>query len=307
MFRANRIRFTTVLLAALALPCPVTQAEFVWVEDFDALIPGPIDDQAGWTAADDTSVVTADPVNPDNQVLAVTTESTLLRRPLLISNGTVRMLFLRFQFGQQQAYSFGMSDSAYPDQFGDFESELGMTNATNDLRINDGGAYEELGTLIPNTWYNVWLFIDNINDTTQVYLHARPRDAARPTDLLDADGQTVFAFRDVTAGDLRTFFIKTGGGSSGNVGPLYIDDIYLEDTDALNLSNPTGQRCDADGDGDVDLDDYSFFTDCLNGPDQMPTPTQITPQACLEAFDTQYDQDVDLEDFSTFQESFSGL
>jgi len=57
----------------------------------------------------------------------------------------------------------------------------------------------------------------------------------------------------------------------------------------------------------VDLDDYSFFTDCLNGPDQMPTPTQITPQACLEAFDTQYDQDVDLEDFSTFQESFSGL
>jgi len=37
---------------------------------------------------------------------------------------------------------------------------------------------------------------------------------------------------------LRTFYIKTGGGS-GLWGPLYIDDIYLEDTSALNLSNPS--------------------------------------------------------------------
>jgi len=303
----NRIHIALLLPAALALPCAAARAEFTRVEDFDALVPGPIDDQAGWYAVDDTSGGTADPVAPENQVLAVTTNSTFLRRPLLIGNGTSRMLFLRFRFGQQQSYSFGMSDRIYPSQFGDFESELSMTNSSNELRINDGGTYAELGMLTPNTWYNVWMLIDNVNDTTQVYLHARPRDAARSSDLLEVDGQTAFAFRDVTALDLQTFFIKTGGGSSGNVGPLLIDDLYLEDTDALNLSNPTGQRCDADGDGDVDLEDYLLFADCLNGPDQKPAPTQTTPEACLAAFDTAHDQDVDLKDFAAFQESFSGL
>lgn len=305
MLCANRIHMALLLSAALALPCAVTRAEFTWVEDFDALIPGPIDDQAGWYAVDDTSLVTTDPIDPANQVLAVTTNSTFLRRPLVISNGTARTLFLRFRFGQQQSYSLGMSDRTYPSQFGDFESELSMTNSSNELRINDGGTYTELGMLTPNTWYNVWLYIDNIGDTTQVYLHSRPRDAARPSDLLDVDGQTAFAFRDVTALDLQTFFIKTGGGSSGNVGPLLIDDLYLEDTDALNRSNPTGQRCDADGDGDVDLDDYLLFADCLNGPNQTPAPTLTTPEVCLEAFDAG-DQDVDLEDFAAFQESFMG-
>jgi hypothetical protein len=35
------------------------------------------------------------------------------------------------------------------------------------------------------------------------------------------------------------FFIKTGGGN-GVSGPLYIDDIYLEDSNAINLENPIG-------------------------------------------------------------------
>jgi hypothetical protein len=248
-------------LVLLCMPFQAAQADFVLVENFEGLVLGPIDEQNQWTAEHDTSVVTLDPSGGTNQVLAVTTDSTHLYRPATILNGTVRMVFVRFRFGGQQNYSFGLSDHMFPDQFGEFEVELSMTNASNELRINDGGQYEELGMLVPDTWYNVWLFVNNVSDETQIYLHDRPGDDGTAADLLEVDGQTTFAFRDGSAGDLVTFFIKTGGGS-GPSGPLYLDDIYIEDTDALNLYNPAaepGCAADVNQDGSTDLVDLAIL------------------------------------------------
>lgn len=70
-----------------------------------------------------------------------------------------------------------------------------------------------------------------------MWLHARGLLPATGDDQLDSDGQTVFQFRNVHAGNLVNFFIKTGGGS-GLAGPLYLDSMYLEETSALNLDNP---------------------------------------------------------------------
>ena len=248
-------------LVLLAISSQVALADFVLVEDFEGLVLGPIDEQNQWIAENDTSVVTLDPSGGTNQVLAVTTDSTHLYRPATIPNDTVRMTFLRFRFGDHQNYSFGLSDNMHPDQFGHFEVELSMTNAVSELRVNDGGQYEELGLLAPDTWYNVWLLVNNVTDQTQIYLHDRPGDDATAADLLEVDGQTAFAFRDGSAGDLVTFFIKTGGGS-GPAGPLYLDDIYIEDTDGLNLYNPAaGPACAADvnQDGSTDLVDLAIL------------------------------------------------
>lgn len=248
----------------LALPCipfQAAQADFVLVENFEGLVLGPIDEQNQWNAAHDTSVVTLDPSGGTNQVLAVTTDSTHLYRPATILNDTVRMMFVRFRFGGQQNYSFGLSDHMFPDQFGHFEVELNMTNALNELRVNDDGQYEELGMLVPDTWYNVWLLVNNVTDETQIYLHDRPGDDATAADLLEVEGQTTFAFRDGSAGDLVTFFIKTGGGS-GPSGPLYLDDIYIEDTDGLNLYNPAAEpacAADVNQDGSTDLADLAIL------------------------------------------------
>lgn len=56
---------------------------------------------------------------------------------------------------------------------------------------------------------------------------------------------------------------------------------------------------DLDGDGDVDLEDFEAFADCMLGPD-IPCP------AGCEATDLTGDGDADLTDFTLFQAAFAG-
>ena|GEM_PF-2938904 len=59
---------------------------------------------------------------------------------------------------------------------------------------------------------------------------------------------------------------------------------------------------DFDEDGDVDLDDFAVFIDCLAGPDETPSPTPpVSPNDCLDAFDFDEDGDVDLLNFADFR------
>ncbi|MBN1844755.1 MAG: hypothetical protein JW810_03660 [Sedimentisphaerales bacterium] len=263
MMNQTRIVRTIALVLGLLVVSRAgsARAEFVCVEDFESLAPGNIDDQGDWQAAGDSSSVAADPADPANQVLRVTTESTIVHRPLLIAEGTTRMLFFRFRYASQMNVSFGLSDVAAPDQFGHFEVELSMRNAIPELKINNDGRYDGLISPDPNNWYNVWLRIDNTEDTTEVWFHGEPWVPADAGDSLhNVAGETVFTFRNGGgSSNLVTFYIKTGSGNSENSGPLYIDDIYLEDTDALNLDNPTRCPADFEPDGDVDLHDYAVL------------------------------------------------
>ncbi|UCG15311.1 MAG: IPT/TIG domain-containing protein [Phycisphaerales bacterium] len=82
------------------------------------------------------------------------------------------------------------------------------------------------------------------------------------------------------------------------------------------VSDPEGAVCaltvvrpgDYDTDGDVDLDDYLVFADCMAGPDTPPSPSLpgVTEQDCLDAFDFEPDDDVDLADFAGFARVFTG-
>ncbi len=58
---------------------------------------------------------------------------------------------------------------------------------------------------------------------------------------------------------------------------------------------------DLDEDGDVDLDDYKIFQECVGGPDVPPAGT------CPEGVDADFDNDddVDLIDFQWFQIGFN--
>jgi len=62
---------------------------------------------------------------------------------------------------------------------------------------------------------------------------------------------------------------------------------------------------DSDFDGDVDLDDYASFADCVMGPGSTPAPAPpMTAENCLSAFDLEADGDVDLSDSAVFQRIF---
>ena len=136
-----------------------------------------------------------------------------------------------------------------------------MANSTQnlDLRVwdEDGAKYDMLTELAPDTWYNMWVLVDAYRNVYQIWLNDVPGARAFAEDRLRApDGNDTFAFRTGRTSDLITFFVKTSGGSSGeNFGPVYFDDIYLEQTDALNLNNPL------DSDVREEVRDLSFDDD----------------------------------------------
>ncbi len=258
MLITNRITAATPVSVALLAISAVAHAGFVSVEDFDGLIPGDIDGQHGWFSAGTTNTVSTDPIGGLNQVVAVTTDSTILFKETnpSIGNDEIRMVFWRFRFDNQLNYSFGLSASTFPTQFGDFRVELGISNSSRELRINDGGQYKVIALLEPDTWYNVWVLVDNPNDQFEIWLNDLPLGDATAADQQSYLGNggtevSVFAFRHPGSTEMQTFFVKTGGGNSENSGPLFIDDIFIEDSAALNLTNPVSAR-DSDGDGVAD-------------------------------------------------------
>jgi len=121
----------------------------------------------------------------------------------------------------------------------------------------------------------------DVDELVQVILGTSYGDA-------DLDG-------DVDAADLAICQAnqgQTGGwcagdfSGNGTVGPE--DLAYFQ----------SGPVADFDGDGDVDLSDFSVFQGCFNGPNRQPS--------CAEDADFDDDQDVDLTDFATFQSCFNG-
>jgi hypothetical protein len=208
------------------------------------------------------------------------------------------MMFMRLRVSQKQTFSIGLSHLTYPSEYSDFAPEIGMANSAQnlDLRVwdDDGGNYNVLTQLAADRWYNMWVWIDAVDNSYQIWLNDVPGSDADPADkLAAADSDDIFIFRSGKNSNLINFYIKTaGGGSSVNFGPIYIDDIYLELSDALNLSNPTVFTPpipgDADRDGRVNLTDFAMMAaHWMSGP---------IPAASWEEGNFDYDDAVNLGD-----------
>lgn len=69
---------------------------------------------------------------------------------------------------------------------------------------------------------------------------------------------------------------------------------------ALIVNGSSYVASDFDQDGDVDLDDFTHFRTCFNGPNRAPAAT-----GCANS-DFDHDNDVDLDDFTVFRGCFNG-
>jgi hypothetical protein len=106
----------------------------------------------------------------------------------------------------------------------------------------------------------------------------------------------------------QEFVILTGSPVDGTFSTVTAPGRYTVIHNTNNVTFMVIGLGDFDTDGDVELDDYAFFADCMAGPGATPSPAlpDVTPQDCLDAFDFEPDDDVDLADFEGFQLAFTG-
>lgn len=204
---------------------------FELIESFDSLNTGPLDGQGGWSTSSSEVTVAIDPANVENQVMSQTGNGVRAWKAVVIPNGETGTVFYRMRRDGVVNVSVGTSDKPAPGTaFSEFETQL---NNQNDdvLKVRDGGVFDDVDVFADGVWYDVWMVIDNEADTYEVYMKG---GALSERTLLDAGAQTVFGFRNGSAGNaIATFFARTGNGTTGT---WLIDDVYLAEGE--NLGNP---------------------------------------------------------------------
>lgn len=97
------------------------------------------------------------------------------------------------------------------------------------------------------------------------------------------------------------FRIQIDPATPNDRNQAFMDALDSEPETKPRLSVEIALPGDDDRDGDVDLDDYAGFVECLSGPG-----VDDLPSAC-HVHDFDGDEDVDLEDVAAFQGAFTGF
>jgi len=161
------------------------------------------------------------------------------RRPIpAIDDGTEATLYFRLAVDDTILdLVVGLCDVDAPTGYGDYETGLRLYRGINRFEVRAGGAYEAVADDFAQleTWYEVWMVVDNASDTYDVYVQGGSQ-YSEPT-LLRAD----IPFRNGTRSPLRTFVatLNPKTGIEASRGSVYLDDFYLDRT-GTNLSRPNG-------------------------------------------------------------------
>ena len=239
-----------VMFAAAA----TSHAAFVKLDDFEGLTVGAIGGQNGWVANQTGAaiLVGTDPDDASNQVLQVGDGTTMGNKTLwnlgipAHAAADPATLFLRIRTGDDVStatadVSMGLTIQNPPANNFNFQAQArvrgSLTINPPQLDARDGGGFlaDSAVTfdLAAGEWYNLWVVQDHPSDMYNVYLGGP--GLGGPTLMFAAESP--LDYRVVGGGAaLEAFFLRSGGGS-GNLGPFYIDDVYV-DASARNLTNP---------------------------------------------------------------------
>ena len=215
-----------VFCSIVAFATGQASAEWVLLSDFDSLNTGTLGNQGGWTAApDDIYQVTADPDNPANQAVQVSSGggNAYIALGGGVAEGETSTLFFRARNGNPGDLVFGSSDVAAPAAWGDYEGYMRL--AAGNVDVRDAGGFSNGGTYSADTWTNVWLVLDNASDMTTMY---------SSVGMEPAGNAVTGGFRNTTTDALVTANIRAGNNQAGVNG--YLDDIYM--SAGTNLTNP---------------------------------------------------------------------
>ena len=195
--------------------------------DFEGLDVGTVNGQGSWTST--TPDITLVVSNEGNQALAVEGggQNAYVPLPSAIPSGATGTVYFRARLGEMPNFVLGVSDVADPDTWDHFEGY--MRFAETNLDVRDGGGFATgFENVSVDTWYNIWLVLDNDALETTLY-YSEGQDAAQ------LGGKGAFRMTDGNTehGDLITFLIRTGNTHvTGQV-----DDIHV-DANGENLTIP---------------------------------------------------------------------
>ena len=244
-----------IFLSSFAALLTSVHGEFVLIDDFETLTPGPLSGQNGWTADVDYTVAD-DPAGGGNRVLQYLfgAQGGAFRPlgDLAVNDGETSTLFFRFRFSEDGNGNTGFSDVAAPSAYPDFESQVNRQESTA-LKGRDGAGFQDLGYSDPpvvadevEVWYSIWVVADNLNDTSRMFLQSNDDpDFAVQTEVFVPDG--TINFRNGTGLPLTTLMLRAQRGT------VYWDDIYVSDGE--DLSNPAPSSGAGDG---IQITDFSY-------------------------------------------------
>ncbi len=195
--------------------------------DFEGLGAGTVNEQGGWvSSAPDTTLVVSD---GGNQALEVTGggQNAYVPLPVAIPSGTTGTVYFRARPGDMPDFVLGTSDVANPDAWDHYEGYMRFAGTNIDVR--DGGGFAAaVENFSVDTWYNIWLVVDNTALETTLYYSTGDEPAQ-----LGATGAFRMSGGNTEHGDLINFLVRTGNAHTTGL----VDDIYV-DASGENLTIP---------------------------------------------------------------------
>lgn len=157
-----------------------------------------------------------------------------------VAEGSTATIYQRFALSEPDIdMVFGLSDVANPAAYNDYETGLRFFD-DGIIEARDQGSYVDLAEDFTQmeTWYELWVVVDNGSDTYDVYLRG---GSNFPTRTLLRTGSK---FRNGTTSSLVSFLLALNTGTASDPkGPstFYLDDLHV-DLSGVNLTRPVAVR-----------------------------------------------------------------
>lgn len=217
------------------------------IDNFESYALGDVRTSASppWTAHQDTGYADIEDYNRNNVLtygLASDFRGTSRGLPdgAEINDDESSTFFFRINSKTDDPdHNFGLGDQATTGSvnFGDFEAQLRMRQGTSAgtfaLDARNGGSFSSIlaSGLALNSWYNIWMVVDQPTDTYDIYMNTGTAAAT----AVDKINSTPLSFRNGTTSALGTILALGAPAPIDNA--VRIDDLYM--FDGFDLSNPS--------------------------------------------------------------------